>query len=132
MLIFFAVLIFAVALLFLIPSREVTQPPGKLQVVWETLAPGTSPAWGYFGGVVLIIWIYRLIILLDMLFVGPSPYIITAIATPNVQYHYGVPTKDPSEIFRLINPNWVWVYLAPAMLFAVNSFLVFRHKMFRK
>ncbi len=124
-------MVFAVALLFVIPYREVTQPPGKMQVVWETLFPGTHPAWGVLGGLVLVAWCYILIIDLDMIFVGPSPYIITAIATPNVHSAYGVP-GDPMEVYRLINPGWVSRDLAPAVLSAVNLVLVFRDKLFRR
>ena len=39
------VMIFALALVFFIPTREVTQPPEKQMVVWEILFPGLSPSW---------------------------------------------------------------------------------------
>ncbi len=119
---------FATALLFLFPSREVTQPPGRWQVVWGTLLPGTSPSWGVFGGAVLLAWGYLLLQDLFLFWKG-SPYLLELDAMPNPSYGYGVPSGDP---FRLINPSWVWVYLAPAGLFVVNLALVFRGKLFRK
>jgi len=122
----------AVAMVFLVPSREVTQPPGKAQVFWEILAPGASPVWGVFGGLVLVGWIYFLVQDLFLFWKG-SPYIIRVIATPNVVSTYRIPIKDSAQlVLRLINPSWAWVYLAPAVLFALNLTLVFRDKLFRK
>ena len=116
-----------IAAMFLIPSREVTQPPGKRQVVWEILFPGTSLAWGYFGGLALAAWCY--LILTDIAVWHSTPYIITAIGTPNLSAAYGVHGGGAMEdAFRLINPSWVWLYLAPAVLFAVNAVLVWRSR----
>lgn len=120
-----AVLLFAIALLFVFPYREVTQPPGKRHVVWEVLFPGTSPVWHLFGGLVLIAWTCLVIQDLLLEFIG-TPYMITGIAIPST-LAFGVPPPDmPGGIFGLINPSWVWVYLAPAVLFAVNLVLVLR------
>jgi hypothetical protein len=115
--------LFAVALLFIFPYREVTQPPGKRHWVWEMVFPGTAPLWHVFGGLVLIAWTYLVIQDLCLIFIG-TPYLITGISIPST-VGYGVP--DPARgIYSLINPSWVWVYLAPAVLFAVNLVLVLR------
>lgn len=115
-----------IAVLFLIPSREVTQPPGKWQFLWEILVPGTSPAWTYFGGLVLAAWSY--LVIQDIAVAHSTPYVITAISTPNLHTGFGVPATATTlpEFFHMINPSWVWLYLAPAVLFAVNLFLVLR------
>jgi len=117
----------AIAILFLVPSREVTVPPGKLQTLWEVLLPGTSPAWKMLGGLALVAWCYFVIQDLLILRIG-TPYIIAAVAFPNLHFPYGVPTpSDNRELLRLLlRPSWIWVYLAPAVLFAVNLFLVLR------
>ena len=125
-----AVLVYALALLFVFPSREVTQPPGRLQAVWEALCPGTSPQWSYFGGLVMVAWSYFLVQILLLHWSG-TPFILSFIAIPNVHAAYGVP-GDSSDIRRLINPSWAWVYLAPAALLAVNLVVVFRDKLFKK
>lgn len=116
-----------IAAMFLIPSREVTQPPGKRQVVWEILFPGTSLAWGYFGGLALAAWCY--LVLTDIAVWHFTPYIITSVSTPNLSSAYGVRGGDTMEdLLRLINPSWVWVYLAPAVLFVANLVLVLRSR----
>jgi hypothetical protein len=124
-------LAFSIALFLVLPHRDVTQPAGKWQTLWELLAPGTSPRWGVLGGFVLVLWMYFL--LQDYPFSAfGTPYILAAIAIPNLA-GYGVPTPHGmSDVFALINPSWVWIYLAPAVLFAVNLVVVFREKLFRK
>jgi hypothetical protein len=121
-------LLFAIALLFIFPIREVTQPPGKLQPIWEVLFPGTSPAWHALGGLVLAAWGY--IALQDLLlFAKGTPYLLFSNAFPNLTGAYGIPPADLwRNVFRLVNPSWIWVYLAPAFLFAVNLFLVLRSR----
>ncbi len=120
-----AILLLAIAILFLFPHREVTQPPGKRHWVWEALFPGTSPIWHVFGGFVLIAWTYLVIQDLALNFIG-TPYLITGIAIPS-PLGYGVPGADTGRaLFALINPSWIWVYLAPAVVFAVNLILVLR------
>lgn len=125
------VLAFSIALFLVLPHRDVTQPVGGWQAVWELLGPGTSPRWGVLGGFVLVLWMYFL--LQDyFLFDLGTPYMLAAIATPNIA-GYGVPVKGGmSDEFKLINPSWVWIYLAPAVLFAVNLVVVFRDKLFGK
>lgn len=119
--------VMVIAAMFLIPSREVTQPPGRRQIVWEMLFPGTSLAWGYFGGLALTAWCY--LVLQDLAVWHSTPYIITSIGTPNLSAAYGVRRGAAMEdAFRLINPSWVWVYLAPAVLFATNLVLVLRSR----
>jgi len=131
-LILVGVLAFSIAVAFILPSREVAQPPWKFQVVPEILFPGTSPAWGYLGGLALVGWTYFLLQDFLMFWRG-SPYIITVIAMPNLERAYGIPIEGSFEAaLRLVNPTWVWMYLAPAVLFGVNLLLVFRDKLFRK
>ena len=101
-----------------------------MQAVWEALCPGTSPWWSYFGGLVIVAWSYFLVQVL-LLHLSGTPFVLSFIAIPNVHGAYGVP-GDPSDIRRLINPSWLWVYAAPAVLFAVNLVLVFRDKLFMK
>jgi hypothetical protein len=120
----FAALLLAIALLFVIPSRDVTQPPGKRLIIWEVLIPGTSPAWGPLMGFVVLAWGFLVIQDVFLFWLG-SPYIIASLAIPNLQFSYGVPA-DQADVLRLINPSWVWLYLAPAVLFAVNLVLVLR------
>ena len=123
-------LFFGIAVLFLIPTREVTQPPGKLERVWEVLLPGTAPVWNMLGGVVLIAWCY--FVLQDfLLYRFGTPYLLAFIAMPNISKVYGVPAMDSpvlqlGKVGGMINPSWIWVYLAPAVLFVVNLFLVLR------
>ncbi len=126
------ILAFSIALLFLFPYRDVTQPPGKWQLVLELLAPGTSPRWGIPGGFVLALWMYFLVQGYFLYQLG-TPYILGAIAIPNVAAAYGLPAQQGmSDVFKLLSPGWAWLYLAPAVLFAVNLVLVFRDKLFGK
>ena len=118
-------LLFAIALLFVVPSRDVTQPPGKWLIIWEVLFPGTSPAWGPLMGLVVLAWFFLVIQDVFLSWMG-TPYIFEFIATPNVQFAYGVPVDTAEVLFHLINPSWVWLYLAPAVLFAANLVVVLR------
>ncbi len=114
-------------IVFQVVVIEVTQPPGKRQVVWEILFPGTSLAWGYFGGLALAACCY--LVLQDVAVWHSTPYIITANGTPNLSAAYGVHGGGAMEdAFRLINPSWVWLYLAPAVLFLVNLVMVLRSR----
>ena len=118
----------ALALIFWIPARDVTQPPDKSQVWWEVLFPGTSPAWGFLGGLVLVAWIY--LGLQDaLLFWKGTPGVVAAISLPSLVHAYAVPGADNARVLReYINPSWVGVYLAPALVFAVNLVLVLRRR----
>jgi hypothetical protein len=120
---------FSIALVLVLPHREVTQPAGRWQFVWELLAPGTSPGWGWLGGLVLVLWMY-FVVQACLLFLGPgTPYIIAAITTPNITRAYAVPLPGGhSGLFKFINPSWVWLYLAPAALFLVNLVMVLRSR----
>ena len=117
-------LILAVGLLFL-PRWPVTQTPPQPLSVMEALFPGVSPGWGFLGGLVLAAWGYLLLQALLMLWRG-TPYILTSIALPSLSRPYGVPGTDSAALLRMINPDWVWVYLAPALLLVVNLGLVLR------
>ena len=118
-------LLFAIALLFVIPSRDVTQQPGKWLIIWEVLFPGTSPAWGPLMGFVVLAWFFLVVQDVFLSWLG-SPYIFALIAIPNLQFAYGVPGDAADILLRLINPSWVWLYLAPAALFVANLVLVLR------
>ena len=122
-----AIMVYAIALLFLFPYRDVSQPPGRLQVLWEVLFPGSSPAWHFFGGIILIAWSYLVVQLFLTLRVG-SPYFLAIIAIPNLSRAYGITTDqwEWAAVLRLINPSWGWIYLAPPVLFVVNLFVVLR------
>lgn len=120
-----AALALALAVVFLIPARDVTQPPGRMQPLWETLFPGVSPAWRFFQGVALAVWTLFVLQAALMLSKG-SPQIVTAIALPNLQRAYGLAKADLGAVLSLINPSWIWLYLAPAVLFGVNLFLLWR------
>jgi tetratricopeptide (TPR) repeat protein len=121
-------IIYCVALIFLIPSREVSVPPERLHTVWEVLLPGTSMAWGVLGGLAMAAFIYFVLQSLLIARSGTS-YFISMIAAPNLSSNYGVPIGNSfADIVRLLKPSWVWVYLAPAVLFAVNLFLVLRDR----
>ena len=62
------------------------------------------------------------------LLVAGTPYAITnVVAIQDLGRIFGVPGSR-SDLLRLINPSWVWVYVPPALLFAVNLVLVWREK----
>ena|SRR5271157_4367776 len=123
------ILAFSIALVLVLPHREVTQPAGKWQFVWELLTPGTSPSWGVLGGFVLVLWMY-FVVQDTLTLLGPgTPYIIAWIAMPNLSASYGVHVPGGSSgLLRIINPSWVWLYLAPAVLCLVNLVMVLRSR----
>jgi tetratricopeptide (TPR) repeat protein len=112
----------ALALLFVIPVREVTVAPEPRHWIGEVFFPGLSPRWGYAGGVVLLGWIYLLIQFFLFWRLG-TPNILASIAVPNVVRSYGV-AGTGSDFLRLINPSWIWIYAAPVVLFVVNLRMV--------
>ncbi len=132
MIVFITGMAFAVALLFLIPFREVTQPPSRWHVLWEVLLPGTSPAWGYFGGLAMVGWTWWILFLVLATKTWGNAAVITDIATPNLVAIYAIPSFDPLALWLMFRPSWIFVYLMPAVLFAVNLLLVFRDKLFHK
>ncbi len=119
------VFLYPLAILFIFPSREVTQPPGRIQILRELFLPGTAPIWNLLGGLILVAWCYLVIQDLLILKTG-SPYILAAIAFPNVGNAYGVPMPGNAEEFirTFLRPSWIWIYLAPAVLFVSNLVLV--------
>jgi tetratricopeptide (TPR) repeat protein len=122
------VLVLALALLLVIPSRDVTQAPGKGQVVWEVLLPGTSPTWSYLGGMALAAWVF-FIAQVALLPIKGSTSTISPLLWSSLEgilsSAYGVNVAT-TQILRAITPGWAWLYLAPAVLFAVNLILVLR------
>ena len=122
--------LFAIAILFLIPSREVTQSPGRLHFVWEILFPGTLPAWTYLGGFAFVAWSFFLIrgAVLSSTF---NRYLVVA-SLPGFLVEtfldtYGI-SADSAGILHVFQPSWVWLYLAPALLFLVNLVMVLRSR----
>jgi len=122
-----AVTLLAIAMVTLIPARDVTQPPGRRHIVLQILFPGTVPAWSWFGGLVLTAWSFFFIQDL-LLFWQGSSRILTYISMPNILWAYGVPAEPNAVrltgVGGLINPGWGLVAVSPAILFAVNLALV--------
>lgn len=129
---FWAVMIFAIALLFLVPMREVTQPPARWYWIVEVLFPGTNPSWSVFGGVAFAAWVCWLLFLAGYSKTQGNLAFITMIATPNLARAYGRPPVDSLAVWKAFRPSWVVAFVVPALLFAVNLLLVFRDKLFRK
>ena len=123
------ILAFSIALVLVLPHREVTQPAGKWQFVWELLAPGTSPGWGVSGGIVLVLWMY-FVVQACLIFFGPgTPYVLVWIPMPNIFRSYGVHVPGGNAgLLKIINPSWVWLYLAPVVLFLMNLVMVLRSR----
>ena len=121
------ILLLAIAMVTLIPARDVTQPPGRRHIVLQILFPGTSPVWSWFGGLVLTAWSFLFIQDLLLFWMG-SPRILTYISMPNILWTNGVPAEPNAVrltgVGGLINPGWGLVAVAPALLFAVNLALV--------
>ncbi len=113
-------LVFAAALFFL-SAWPVTRAPRRIDTVLEIIFPGISPRWSLLGGLALAGWCY--FFLADALLVWKgTPYIFASIALPDLSRSYGL--LGHIDFLGLINPSWVWVYLAPAVLFTVNLVLV--------
>ncbi len=121
-----ALLVLSLALLLLVPMRDVSQPPGARHWIWEVIAPGTSPAWSVLGGLVLLAWCYFLVQGLLTWRFG-SPYLMSMIALPNLSRSYLVQGAF-TVAHQAIIPGWQWLYLAPAVLFLVNLVVVRRSR----
>jgi cytochrome c-type biogenesis protein CcmH/NrfG len=106
-------------LLFLLPRLPVQQSSGIGGNILGVLFPGTSRKWGYVSGLALVAWMYFLVQLVFLR--HGSPYLITFIATINLVRAYGAPDVP---ITSLINPGWLWLYVAPAALFLLNVLVV--------
>lgn len=119
-------LVLALAILFVVPSRPVTQPPGRWHSIWEVVFPGTSPAWGVLGGMALLGWCYYLA-QLAIVWKTNTPRILMAIIMPNILRSFGVPWEGSGwELFRYLGPSWAWLLVPPALLFVVNLVVVWR------
>lgn len=116
-----AVSVLAVALLFM-PRKAVTEAPPRGFVIPEVLFPGLTRAWGFLGGWALVAWSFFLLQGFLVVKIG-TPYILTAIAQPNVTRIYNLPPgADVSS--NLFNPPWTWTFFAPLALFVINFILV--------
>jgi hypothetical protein len=112
-----------IILLIILPCRPVQQVPGISGKILCILFPGTAREWSYAGGLVLVGWVFLLLQLGMTKWVG-SPYIMSYIATPNIVRSYGAGTSTMEGV-SLINPGWVWLYLAPAILALLNLLVSF-------
>jgi len=120
-----AALIFAVILVFL-RRRPAAPRAGMLSTVVESLFPGVSPAWSFAGGLALVAWVHFLVAdLLLWRFSTSAP--MTFMSIPNIERAYRVPGAAAFTA-QMIRPGWEWVYLAPALLLAVNLLLVLRSR----
>ncbi|MBI4474415.1 MAG: tetratricopeptide repeat protein [Acidobacteria bacterium] len=118
-------MLLAVAILVLVPYSEVTQPAGGKYWMLEIVFPGVCRAWRWGGGLVLLLWSY-VVVQDGLLLWQGTPYLFTEAATPDLARSIGIPL-DPSAVRALLFvPGWLWVYAVPALLFAVNLFLVLR------
>ncbi len=115
--------LYLIILLFIFPRRPVQQAPGIGGKILGILFPGTAREWSYAGGLVLVGWIFLLLQLILTKWVG-SPYIMSYIALPNLVRSYGAGTS-PMEGVSLINPGWIWLYLAPTLLALLNLMVSF-------
>lgn len=106
--------------LFLLPRLPIQKDSGRVGNILAALFPGTLRKWGSASGLVLVAWIYFVIQLVLLTWIG-SPHVLTFIATPNLVRAYGPPEVP---IGTLINPGWVLLYLAPATLFLLNLLVV--------
>jgi tetratricopeptide (TPR) repeat protein len=120
-----AAMLFAAAVLLLLPGREVTEPPGRRQYISEIAFPGTSPAWRWFGAVVLVVWFY-LLLQTVLSFLAPNPLSLLQTWMPNLAKAYALPDYADWQLRRLLSPGWAWLYLAPALVFAANLAVVLK------
>jgi len=122
-----AAMLFCAAVLLLLPGREVTEPPSRRQYLWEIAFPGSSPAWRWFGAVVLVVWFY-LLLQTVLSFLAPNPLSFLQAAMPNLAKAYALPDYADWQLQRLLTPGWAWLYLAPALVFAANLVVVLRSR----
>ncbi len=121
MVVVIVVFITVLALPFL-PSREVTQAPGRSQAILEVLFPGTSSSWNVLGGLVLTAFVYSVFQWLIVLKTG-GILPMTGMMFPNLTRAYGV-AGDVTQVGPLFRPSWVWLYVVPTAIFLVNAGLV--------
>jgi tetratricopeptide (TPR) repeat protein len=117
----------AVALVFFVSHREVTQAPGKRFWILELLFPGTAPAWGALGGLVLLATCYFVFQLIAYWRLE-TPYIFTYLMVPNIARAFLV-EASMRDVFALFGPGRLWLYGAPITLFVVNAALVLRARL---
>jgi tetratricopeptide (TPR) repeat protein len=117
-------LFLSAAVSLVLPGREVSEPPGRRQYVWEIAFPGTAPAWRFVGAFVLVAWCCLLLQTALAALGNPISYVQAAM--PNLTKAYAVPDAGPEHVRRLLTPGWAWLYLAPALVFAANLAVVLK------
>jgi tetratricopeptide (TPR) repeat protein len=121
-------MLFSTAVLLLLPGCEVSEPPGRRQYLWEVAFPGTSPAWRWLGAVVQVLWFYLLLQTVLSLFAF-NPLSLLQAWMPNLCQAYALPDQAWwPQLRRLLRPGWVWLYLAPALVFVANAAVVLRSR----
>jgi tetratricopeptide (TPR) repeat protein len=111
---------------FVIPVREVTQPPPNAFGVLEFIVPGVSPYWRAAAAPVLLVWSYAALCTW-VLFFRQTPYFLTGTLTPGLARAYGV-DNPPAEVVSLIGPDHLVVYGSLAALLLINVIAVWRWK----
>lgn len=119
----------ALAIVFLVPLRDVTQSPSRRHWIGEVLFPGASAVWSWAGTFVLAAWSYAVIQALLVAKFGTS-YILLAMIHPNIARSFGV---DPvihggTTLFRYFGPDLKWAYGPVIVIFLLNFVLVWRQK----
>jgi tetratricopeptide (TPR) repeat protein len=118
-------MLFSAAVLLLLPGQEVAEPPGRRQYLWEIAFPGTAPAWRFLGAAVQVLWFYLLIQMVLNLLPANNPLSFLQASMPGLRA-YAVPDAGPEQVRRLLTPGWVWLYLAPVLVFTANLALVLK------
>lgn len=108
-------------ILFVLPSRDVTQPAYRSQIVLEYVLPGIAPQWRQWGGLILVVWSALLIEWLASLAgIGTSVF----GGFPNIQRAFGVPAApQPANVFQ---QNAPYMLAGMVLLYAINAALVWR------
>jgi tetratricopeptide (TPR) repeat protein len=121
-------MLLAIAALFVVASREVTQGPPRGFFLAELALPGLAPSWSLAGGVALAAWLGYVYAAVTTLKFQTARVFLSALL-PSTSKNFAISEKFSEEmIHRLLGPGWMWI-LPPLMaIFALNLFLVFRQR----
>lgn len=119
-----AITAFALYLFFFVPYRDVTQPPSRWLHWLEAVFPGTSPAWGWTGGVVLVCCSAFLAAMLIWAETGSvlllSSFMLVATGHQlNVSAH---------ELMLELLGYGIYLWILPAGLFLINLYFFIRDR----